>query len=166
MVSFELDDFIRDKDKTYWSALLSDGRWVYQDDDRPGEAEPRAWVRLQQFCNDNDLFVTQMKIRFRSHEETVPSSTEGYFCRNRVLSCFSDSKSKTFAGYSLGPIINGKIHVETWNVPEIIRCELEPVDIRDIAGNEDAIIWNKKSDSYLLTLEKNANQHIIWQSFL
>jgi hypothetical protein len=154
MVCFELDNFIRDKDKTYWTALLSDGRWIYQDDDRPGEDEPRAWVRLQQFCNDNDLYVKQMRITFRTHTETMPESEEGYFCRNRVLGSLADGVSKTYYFYSLGPIKDSKIYVDVWMIPEVIKEGT--TDIRDIEGNEDSIIWNKKSNSYLKTLEKSA----------
>lgn len=158
MISFEIDDFIRDKDKTYWSALLSDGRWVYQDDDRPGETEPRSWVRLQSYCHENGLYVKQMKIRFRSHEETMPESDEGYFCRKRVLGSFSDGRAKTQEGLSLGPIKDGKIYVQVWLTPEIILDELEPHQVRDIIGNEEAIIWNKQGNSYLQIQASLANQ--------
>jgi len=158
MVSFEVDDFIRDKDQTYWSALLSDGRWVYQDDDRPGEVEKRAWVRLKQFCEENNLYVTKMRIRFRSHEESMPDGTDGYFCMNRVLSAYGDPTKKTQGGYALGPIIDGKIHAQIWNVPEIIPDELNPLSIRDIdKNNQEAIIWNKQGNSYLQIQARNAN---------
>lgn len=157
MVSFELDSFIIDKDKTFWSALLSNGKWVYQDDDRPGETEPRAWVRVKQYCEENDLYVTQMRIRFRSHEEIMPSSTEGYFCRNRVLGAFGAGGQASFSGYALGPIIDNKLHIQIWQIPEIILDEIAPFEIRNIEGHEDAIIWNTQSDSYLQTVEKSAS---------
>jgi hypothetical protein len=159
MVSFEVDDFILDKDKTYWSALLSDGRWVYQDDDRPGEEEPRSWVRLMKFCEENELYVKQMRIRFRSHEETMPAGDEGYFCRNRVLSAYGDPTGRTYSSYALGPIVNGKIHVQVWQIPEIIPDELEPSSVRNIEGNEEAIIWNKQGNSYLQIQAKNVAPH-------
>ena len=161
MVSFELDSFITDKDKTFWSALLSNGKWVYQDDDRPGEIEKRAWVRLMQYCEDNEVYVTQMRIRFRSHEETMPESTDGYFCRNRVLGAFGAGGQASFNGYALGPVIDNKLHIQVWQIPEIILDEITPFEIRDIEGNEDAIIWNKKSNSYLQTQMKSVQKQLI-----
>jgi len=64
VVSFEVDDFIADKDSTIWIAKLSDGRLVYEDDDRPGYDERSAWKRLKVFCEVNKLYVQQMFIRF------------------------------------------------------------------------------------------------------
>ena len=42
-VSIALDDFILGKDKTFWYVKLSNGEIVYQDDERPGLKEPKAW---------------------------------------------------------------------------------------------------------------------------
>lgn len=138
MVSFEIDDFINDKDETIWIATLSDGRKVYQDDDRPEHQEKRAWVRLQAFCSKNNLFVTQMSIKFRSHNEDNPVSSEGYFFRKGVLGQFGSTKSVNY--YLTGPIIDGKIHVTKWRIPELI---IEEQEVRPIDGNEDGIIWNQ-----------------------
>ena len=138
MVSFELDSFILDKDKTVWEALLSDGRTVYQDDDRPEYEEKRAWVRLQTFCKENNLYVVRVDVRFRSHFETgQQGGEEGYFFRKGVIGDWGSKKCRDF--YIFGPIINNKIHITKWQVPEII---IEDREIRDIEGNEDGIIWN------------------------
>jgi len=137
MVSFELDDFILDKDKTFWTALLSDGRSVYQDDERPCYDEKRSWVRLQAFCKENNLYVKKIDIRFRSHFETNHESVEGYFMRKGVLGDWGSEKVRNF--FVCGPIIDGKIHITKWQIPELI---IEDREIRDIEGNEDGIIWN------------------------
>ncbi len=151
MVSFELDSFILDKDKTFWIALLSDGRSVYQDDDRPCYDEKRSWVRLQTYCKENNLFVKRIDIKFRGEFATNPESTEGYFMRKGVIGDWGSSKIRNF--FVCGPIINGKIHITKWQVPELL---VEEREIRDIEGNEDGIIWN-----YSLQTQKNlVNQPI------
>lgn len=152
MVSFEVDSFIEDKDETIWIATLSDGRKVYQDDDRPEHTERRAWVRLQEFCKKNNLYVVSMTVKFRSHQEDTKKSSEGYFFRKGILGSFGSDKSIRF--YLTGPIIGNKIHVTKWRVPEII---IEEEEIRDIEGNEDGIIWNQN----LKALESLAVQHTI-----
>lgn len=139
MVSFEIDDFISNKDSTIWIATLSDGRAVYQDDDRPEHEEKRSWVRLQEYCKKNNLFVKKMAIKFRSHTEHLPESEEGYFFRKGVLG--SPAEKKTIHRYICGPIINGEINVTVFRIPEII---IEETEIRKIEGNEDGIIWKKK----------------------
>lgn len=136
-VCFSLDDYISDKDETFWTALLSDGRSVYQDEGRPGQTEPSAWIRLQNYCKENNLYVKSMYITFRSHTERMTESNEGWFFRKGVLSWGGSGKTSNF--FITGPIVNNKIYVTKWRVPEII---IEESEIRDIDNNEDGIIWN------------------------
>lgn len=137
MLSFELDSFIEDKDETIWIATLSDGRKVYQDDNRPEFEEKRAWVRLQEYCRENNVYVRMMTIKFRSHQEDSEVSDEGIFFRKGVLGNWGSAKTLQY--YLIGPIREGKIHVKKWRIPEII---IEEEEVRDIEGNEDGIIWN------------------------
>ena len=139
MVSFELDSFITDKDKTIWIATLSDGRVVYEDEYRPEYTEHRAWIRLGQFCQENNLYVKKMAIKFRSHIEELEESSEGYFFRRGALGSHGASKKTTRHFYLSGPIIDGIICVSKWLVPELI---LEESENREIEGNRDGIIWN------------------------
>ena len=153
MVSFEADDFITDKDSTIWIAKLSDGRLVYEDDDRPGYEERSAWKRLKTFCELNKLYVKQMFIKFRSHTEVCPEGHNGYFFRKGVIASFRERRI-TLHRYLTGPVTGGIINVQVWQVPEII---LETTESRDIDGCEDAIIWNPSQ----LSAEKHASQHTI-----
>lgn len=152
MVSFEFDPFIKDKDKTIWIATLSDGRVVYEDEYRPEYTEYRAWIRLGQFCKENNLYVKKMSIKFRSHIEEMKESDEGYFFRRGALGSHGAIKKTTRHFYLTGPVICGKIHVENWLVPELI---LEESEVRDIEGNRDGIIWNLS----LHPEETNVPQH-------
>lgn len=159
MISLTLDNFIKDKDKTYWVAFLSDGTTAYQDEDRPGEAEPRAWVRLQQYCKEKNIYVRQIKIVFRSHEEMCPESDTGYFLRRGVLGSFgADERNRNWEFYVVGQVVGDEIHTVKWRIPEIV-IEEGGVETRPVAGNEEAIIWNQQSDSYRQIQAKNAVPH-------
>lgn len=139
MISFEIDSFIEDRDETIWFALLSDGRTVYQDDGRPELAEFSAWKRLKKFCEENHLFVKKVYIKFRSHTESMPESSDGYFFRYGAMG--SPADDKLYKYYICGPIINSQIHVTKWRIPEII---VESTEVRDLEGNEDGIICSQE----------------------
>src|SRR5688500_6949137 len=72
------DDFILEKLR--WIVTLSNGEKIYQDDDRPGEAEPKAWLRLREYVHQNSLSITKFEIQFCSHiEEAASANADGYF---------------------------------------------------------------------------------------
>lgn len=136
-VSKVLDDFILDKDKTFWYVKLSNGETVYQDDFRYGEKDI-AWYRLKEYCKINSLSVLEIFIRFRSHtEKVITNDGDGVFFRNKVLGNMSNHRNTYF--FLFGVIKNGNIHVDHWIVPEIIY---EETDDRPIEGCEDGILWN------------------------
>ncbi len=152
MVSTVLDDFILDKDSTIWIATLNDDTVVYQDDGRYPDS-PVAWKRLKQYCEQNKLFVKNMKIKFRSHTEDAGSSDEGFFFRYGCLS--NPYLQKTFQEYVTGPIIDGKIHIKRWRIPEIITDSFDN-EVREIIERDyEAIIWNLNLESR----ENLVNQH-------
>lgn len=137
-VSLLVDDFILDKDKPYWSCILSNGETVYQDDERHGP-EDRAWLRLKDYCKENNLTVEKVYIRFRSHVELALTNTgDGIFHRRKALGSPLD---KTRYYYLFGVVKGDKIDVAHWRVPEVI---LEESDERDIEeDHKEFIIWNR-----------------------
>jgi hypothetical protein len=138
-VCFTIDDYIIQRDKSHWFADLSDRTRVFADDERPG-LEPIAWKRLRTYLYQNNLYITQLFIRFRSHSELIGSSDVGYmFRRGLMADVASGVNSQRFI---VGLINNDdKIITQTWTVPELVRFESED-DIREIEGHEDSIIWN------------------------
>lgn len=124
MISLSIDDFIIDKDKTIWVASLSDGTTVYQDDDRPG-LEPIAWFRLKKYVYENNLDIIGLKIKFRSHIETILSENERYdgvfFKRGVLAFCGQETRHL----YIVGGVKDGIIYSETWKIPEILLEEKE-----------------------------------------
>lgn len=135
MISKELDNFILDKDLTYWKAELNDGTVVYQDDGRPEYSVNSSWLRLKEYCESNKLFPRKMWIIFRSHTEYCGESDRGFFFSLGVLA--SPVDQKVVHRYVCGPIVGDKIKVKAWRVPEVLPMEEEE---RDIIGNEEKTI--------------------------
>lgn len=133
-ISTEIDSFIDDKDETIWICTLSNGLIVYQDDDRP-DHEPSAWLRLKEYCKQNNCHVISMKFKFRSHIEHIGDGSEGFFfCRGAM---YGIGMKKTEYRYIGGLIKNGKLTTYKFIVPELVLIETEN---RDIILSEKFII--------------------------
>jgi hypothetical protein len=116
-----VDDFIRDKVR--WVAVLSNGEIVYEDDGRPGEDPPSAWIRLREYCSANVLFINNMRLQFRSH--IVPVG-EGYDAFYFVKSVFGVMGSDSVGAYIAGYLDrDGLVHVKRWRTPELVEIGSE-----------------------------------------
>lgn len=91
MICLKPDEFLNDK--TYWFCKLSNGETVYQDDNRPGLEESRAWIRLGQYVKSNNLKIESMSIRFRSHVEDLPSHCAAYYFSYGVIQDLTSPQS-------------------------------------------------------------------------
>lgn len=116
-----VDDFIRDKLR--WVVELSNGETVYEDDDRPGEDPPSAWVRLRAYCHDNRLHVVGMRLQFRTHivgvgpDEGIPDGF--YFVKSAYGIMGVDGRQENYGAYIAGYLKDGKIFVTRWKTPEL-----------------------------------------------
>ena len=65
LVSKELTEYVSVYADSHpiWMVTLSNGESVYQDDNRPNIYPESAWIRLKIYCEENDLYITDMKIR-------------------------------------------------------------------------------------------------------
>lgn len=122
-----------------WIAILNDGTIVYQDDHRPDSSPASAWLRLKNYCLETNKYITNIKLRFRSHWEHCPPNKDGYmFIKSALGHLNSDI---TIGYYIIGYIENNKLYVEKYRVPELIK-ELE--EERSINDYKDLIIWKEK----------------------
>lgn len=139
-VSLELDSFILDKDQPIWIASLSDGTVAHQDDDRPGYYH-NSWVRLRNHCYENNLTITNVTLKFRSHVEKVGSSEEGYFFIRAILgSLVKNVKKPPVFFYKVGLIKDGEIKIQKWRVPELLLVDRETREVNE--ESQLVIIWN------------------------
>lgn len=123
---FEPDGYVLDR--WHLEVTLNNGEKVFQDDYRPG-LEPMAWRRLKSYCVSNSLFITSLRLRFRSHVETpLPDNQKGYFFAHNAFSVVSlqgswrDGTSSTLDFCLLGYIdrVTGELKVRRWKVPELL----------------------------------------------
>jgi len=156
LVCFSIDNFLTDQDKSGWFVDLSDGTRVYCDDNRPGLAEPIAWKRLRTYLYDNNLYIKQLFIRFRTEVRSIGSSDVGYMFRKGMMADVASGAN--FHRFVLGLINEDyKIKTQTWTVPELDHFSSED-DTREIKGHEDSIIWNSPIDREKYAVPLNTSQ--------
>jgi hypothetical protein len=129
-VSFSLDSYILDQDRTYWRADLSDGTSVFQDDGRPGNSIQSAWERLRIYTKEKSLSLVSMSLIFRDHVESVPTGQDGYYFSKGVRATPGWSKEHYTLGYK-SPL--DEVWTIIWfAIPEILetfretRTEVDP----------------------------------------
>jgi hypothetical protein len=110
---------------TIWVACLNNGETIYQDDMVPGNTS--AWVRMGEYCKENELYLVDLELQFRQFVKKQPSNAEGYFfCKSLLSAMFSLS---VLNYYSVGYVEDGVIYSQKWKVPELV---LEMEHERDI----------------------------------
>jgi hypothetical protein len=145
----EADDFIAEK--VHWIATLSDGSKVYQDDHRPGEAQPIAWLRLSEYIKDGGAEgpgIDALHIRFWDHiEEVAPNGAAAYYFINGIMS-FPGTQNNHYY-YVIGHVEYEKLCITKWLIPSIILFEKEE---RQIPINDPLLIkgrspWQKNEQT-------------------
>lgn len=108
-----------------WICDLSNGETVFQDDDRPGEEPKSAWLRLRQYCQENNLSITHMRLEFRSNtQRSLPDDAEGYFfCKG--CGAFLFGGGTTLGFYLVGYLKGDKVIVHQYKSPEMILVSTE-----------------------------------------
>ena len=113
-----------------WIATLSNGETIYQDDGRPNVKPSSAWTRLKKYCEVNNLYIINIKVRNRSHIEDIGSDYDGYFfCKSAGALMFGDITQHAFV---LGFLEGEKLSVRKWRLPELIPEEIEERDPYDL----------------------------------
>ena len=76
LVSKELNEYVSVYADSHpiWMVTLSNGESVYQDDYRPNVYPESAWIRLKIYCEENDLHITDMKIRNKGNVKSIDSN--------------------------------------------------------------------------------------------
>lgn len=116
------DEFI--EYQPHWIVTLSDGSKIYQDDDRPGEEIPSAWVRLKEWINHSRLegskiSIIDLHLRFRSNIlNPLPKNADGYFFANKIIHFVGAKEPLKFI--VLGYLEDGLIKRRTIKVPELL----------------------------------------------
>ena len=110
----ETDKFL--KEKTIWVAELSDGAIVYQDDGRPGLDQPSAWLRMKDYVDENNLYIENLSIKFRSHVEKIRSGEFYHF--SKAIACMVGESYEDYFIFS--SLNSGKLTRVWYMIPHIL----------------------------------------------
>ncbi len=145
-LSHDVDDWLDNHMVTnaVWCATLSNGDNIIEDDNRPGVIPVSTWTRLQTYCNKNGLYITNMKIKFRSNERGLPIGKDGVFFCKSVLGGVS---GKNVFSYLTGTVEGGILKVVKWRVP----------DLESVAFIDDSFISYRNPKQYEDCIIRNPN---------
>ena len=79
-----------------WVASLSNGETIHED--LLPNVEP-AWKRLGDYCKENKLSVTCLRMLIAGTEIKLPSGKDGYFQKKVAWATFTESGVKLCIGY-------------------------------------------------------------------
>ena len=124
------------EDKPIWIASLSNGQTAFQDDDREGVYHHSAWVRLKDYCEQEGVYINDLKIKFRSHVVPIPKSEGYHFIKG--IGCMVGFDSEEF--FIVGTLEDSGLKRTWYKVPEIIENKTSNVEADEIPKYESLII--------------------------
>jgi len=136
-LSTTIDDFISNyiEGTPRWEVVLNNGERIYRDDGRNNIKPHSAWIRLKTYCNEKNLYITNMLIGFRDHIYHLPANADGYYFSLGARGGFG--LPKTMQLFFAGTLQNDVLEVTCWKVPEMLK---EETTIRDINGSQECLI--------------------------
>lgn len=139
-VSTELDSYVSSyaDSNPIWMVTLSNGESIYQDDNRPDVYPESAWKRLKLYCEENDLHITDMKIRNKGNVKSMEPNCDGYFfCKGAGAFLFG---GETLHSFVIGTLKDNVLCVRKWRLPELIS---ETNEYRDPRESRESLIVKK-----------------------
>ena len=119
------------ENQPFWEAVLSDGAVVCQDDGRPGENPPSAWVRLGAYLKDSGLKIVEYGLRHGALYFPLPKNKKGYFFA-KGMGCLMSS-SGSIHSYLLGYQEGEEVIVYNFKIPEIAVMDKSSRPVRECA---------------------------------
>lgn len=134
MITTELDEYLRERAelKSRWEVTLSDGRTVYQDDERHGRP---SWLNLRDYLKLYPLLnITKMYYGFRDNIVVLPDYADGYFFRYSIIASWGEWEKHSFI---CGTLMGDTLTVQKHELPEM---QFLGEEIRDIESAGESLI--------------------------
>lgn len=126
-----------DVPELHWYLETSGGERIY-------ETGHGAWDEAKAYLAAHNLSITRFVIEFRSHTEEIDMrDADGMFFSYGAGGSPSQQHTDTF--YVIGKVINDKVLVYRWTVPEIIVHSQETRDL-DLSDRR-LLLWKNTSPS-------------------
>lgn len=124
MITTTFDEFVHNRmqweNHTLFIAKLSNGEEVWDDSEREEYSEKYAWYRLKEYVLRNGLWITDLKLLYKSHVEVLPSNKDGYYLGRGNISNVSEVRIDRSNYYIAGYYEDGKIVRKWFKVPELV----------------------------------------------
>ena len=112
-----------------WIAELNNGEMIYQDDGKPDCHPESAWLRLKEYCEQNDLSIKSISVKNRSIQKQIVSDADSFtFCKSAGALMFGGQTSHSFV---FGYVNDGVYRAKKVNLPEMIIDRPEKRNIED-----------------------------------
>jgi|TARA_Y100000004_G_C8895164_1_gene403795 hypothetical protein len=122
------------KDAVWVKCRLTDGQQFYHD-------EFKGWIDIKKICEEQGVFVEELKLSFRSHEVTIDidENAEAIYL---VKSVMGQIGAETKHYYTTGILKDGVVYKQMWLTPELV-VDKEFEDRVDECF-EQAMIYNEQ----------------------
>lgn len=98
--------------KAVWiKAKLSNGKCYFYD-------THKGWLQIKEICDDKSLFISDLRLQYRSHEVTIDiSNCDGVYLIRSVMGQWG-ADSREF--YTVGLVNHAKVSKKMYMIPELI----------------------------------------------
>lgn len=129
-----LKHYKSNKQAIWINVRLTNGQEFYND-------KFEGWLDVVNRCNEEDLFVEELALQFRSHEVKIDlTDAEGLYIVRCVMGQFG---SKTSQYIITGILKKDIVYKEWWLVPELVANKHTEDPVKDCF--EEALIYAKKN---------------------
>jgi len=123
-----------DKQATWVKCKLCIGEYVYIND------FSNQWTALKKRCEEEDIYIKELSLQFRSHEVKLDiSDVDGIYLIRSIKGQFN-GESKHY--FTFGRIFGDQVFKQLWLVPELILENTSDETIEQCF--EEAIIYDQK----------------------
>jgi len=121
------------KDAVWIKVKLTNGKQFYHDNFK-------GWIEVKKICDEEDLFVEELKLSFRSHEISVDlSDAEAIYL---ITSAMGQIGAETKHYYTTGVLKGGIVYKQMWLIPELVVDKEFEENIEECF--RQAVIYNDK----------------------
>ena len=127
-----LKAFRTNKSAIWINVQLTNGEEFYYD-------EFEGWIDIKAKCEDENLFIQELTLQFRSHEVIIDleDAEAVYLVRSVMGSIGSETKHY----YTTGVLRDGIVYKQMWIIPELVVDKELKDDIEECF--EEALIYDK-----------------------
>jgi len=106
-----LEKYRTNKSAIWINVQLTNGEEFYYD-------EFEGWTELKTKCEDENQFIQELSLQFRSHEVTIDlEDAEAVYL---IRSIMGQMGAETKQYYTTGVLKDGIVHKKMWLVPELV----------------------------------------------